>query len=109
MVGPEAFTEVRYLAHAHHLQALGVIDRVAKEYEEIIGRKSGGLLDLYRAEDAEVMVVALGSVIGTIKDVIERNAAKTGKKVRVFSASSPIVLSLLPKFLPPLKALRPRL
>nr|WP_304642017.1 pyruvate ferredoxin oxidoreductase [uncultured Parasutterella sp.] len=71
MVGPEAFTEVRYLAHAHHLQSLQVIDRVSKEFEEIIGRKSGGLIDLYRAEDAEVMVIALGSTIGTIKDVID--------------------------------------
>lgn len=87
MVGPEAFTEVRYLAHAHHLQALGVIDRVAKEYEEIIGRKSGGLVDLYRAEDAEVMVVALGSVIGTIKDVIDE-MREDGKKVGLLGIKS---------------------
>lgn len=80
MVGPEAFTEVRYLAHAHHLQSLQVIDRVSKEFEEIIGRKSGGLIDLYRAEDAEVMVIALGSTIGTIKDVIDE-MREDGKKV----------------------------
>ncbi len=29
MVGPEAFTEVRYLAHAKQMQALDVIPRVA--------------------------------------------------------------------------------
>src|SRR5688572_22512952 len=32
MVGPEAFTEVRYLAHAKQLQALGAIPRIAGEF-----------------------------------------------------------------------------
>ena len=64
-----------------------MIDRVAKEYEEIIGRKSGGLVDLYRAEDAEVMVVALGSVIGTIKDVIDE-MREDGKKVGLLGIKS---------------------
>lgn len=72
MVGPEAFTEVRYLAHIHHLASLPVIERVSKEFEAIFGRKSGGLISTYRMDDAELAVVALGSTIGTIKDVIDR-------------------------------------
>jgi len=71
MVGPEAFTEVRYLAHAKQLQALARIRDVADEFGEAFGRRSGGLLRTYRAEDAEVVVVALGSILGTIKDAVD--------------------------------------
>jgi len=71
MVGPEAFMEVRYLAHAKQLSALDRIPEIAAEFEARFGRKSGGLVRGYRTEDAETIVVALGSVIGTIKDVVD--------------------------------------
>lgn len=71
MVGPEAFMEVRYLAHAKQLSALDRIPEIAAEFEAAFGRKSGGLARGYRTEDAETIVVALGSVIGTIKDVVD--------------------------------------
>jgi pyruvate ferredoxin oxidoreductase alpha subunit len=71
MVGPEAFTEVRYLAHAKQMQALDVIPEVAADFERAFGRPSGGLLRGYRIEDAETVVVALGSVLGTIEDTID--------------------------------------
>jgi pyruvate ferredoxin oxidoreductase alpha subunit len=72
MVGPEAFTEVRYLAHAKQMQALELIPELASEFKARFGRDSGGLLRSYRTEDAETIVVALGSVNGTIKDVVDR-------------------------------------
>jgi pyruvate ferredoxin oxidoreductase alpha subunit len=71
MVGPEAFAEVKYLAHAKQLQALDVIPEVAAEFEAAFGRPSGGLVRGYRTEDAETIVVALGSVLGTIEDTID--------------------------------------
>lgn len=71
MVGPEAFTEVRYLAHYRQMQALWLIPELAEEFEEQFGRASGGLIHEYRTEDARTLVVALGSVNGTIKDVID--------------------------------------
>jgi pyruvate ferredoxin oxidoreductase alpha subunit len=71
MVGPEAFTEVRYLAHAKQLQALERIPVLAQEFARIFGRDSGGLVHRYRTEDAETIVVAMGSVLGTIKDVVD--------------------------------------
>ncbi len=71
MVGPEAFEEVRYLAHARHLDALGVIESVAEEFAEVVGRKSGGLVAPYRTQDAELVVIALGSVLGTIHEVVD--------------------------------------
>jgi pyruvate ferredoxin oxidoreductase alpha subunit len=71
MVGPEAFMEVRYLAHAKQLQALELIPILATEFQDVFGRNSGGLVHPYRTADAETIVVAMGSVLGTIKDVID--------------------------------------
>jgi pyruvate ferredoxin oxidoreductase alpha subunit len=72
MVGPEAFAEVKYLAHAKQLQALDVIPEVAAEFEAELGRASGGLVSGYRSENAETIVIALGSVLGTIEDTIDQ-------------------------------------
>lgn len=71
MVGPEAFTEVRYLAHHKQMSALELIPQLADEFEACFGRRAGGLLRGYRTEDAETIVVALGSVNGTIQDVVD--------------------------------------
>ncbi|MPZ79038.1 MAG: pyruvate ferredoxin oxidoreductase [Actinophytocola sp.] len=71
MVGPEAFTEVRYLAHMRQLDALTVVPAVAAEFADRFGRPSGGLVRPYRTEDAETVVIALGSVLGTLKDTVD--------------------------------------
>ncbi len=71
MVGPEAFEEVKYLAHLRQLDALEVIPRVASEFAARFSRDAGGLVRGYRLEDAEVVVVAMGSVLGTLKDAID--------------------------------------
>ncbi len=75
MVGPEAFEEVRYLAHARQLTALGRIGELGAEFAEAFGRDSGGLVHPYRSADADVVVVAMGSVLGTIKDVVDTQRA----------------------------------
>ena len=72
MVGPEAFTEVRYLSHLRQLDALELIPTLASEFASTFGRESGGLLHTYRTDDATTIVVALGSVLGTIKDAVDR-------------------------------------
>jgi pyruvate ferredoxin oxidoreductase alpha subunit len=71
MVGPEAFMEVRYLAHAKQMQALERIPEHAAEFKKIFGRDSGGLCHTYKADDADTIVVAMGSVLGTIKDTVD--------------------------------------
>jgi len=75
MVGPDAFTEVRYLQHYKQTLALRLIPEFAADFEARFGRDSGGLLRSYRAEDAELIVVAMGSVNGTIKDTIDEMRA----------------------------------
>jgi pyruvate ferredoxin oxidoreductase alpha subunit len=57
--------------HAKQMQALDVIPRIGDEFERGFGRQAGGLVRGYRSDDAETIVVALGSVLGTIEDVID--------------------------------------
>jgi pyruvate ferredoxin oxidoreductase alpha subunit len=82
MVGPEAFFEVKYLMHAKQMQALDVIPAIAEEFEIGFGRESGGLIREYRTGDAETVIVALGSVLGTIEEVVDE-LRERGQKVGV--------------------------
>ena len=87
MVGPEAFTEVRYLMYYRFKQALEVIPEVQKEFAEVFGRNSGGLLSCYRCEDADTRVIAMGSCLGTIKDAVDE-MREAGVKIGVVSLKS---------------------
>jgi pyruvate ferredoxin oxidoreductase alpha subunit len=71
MVGPEAFTEVRYLAFHRQLEALRRIPEIAAEFAGAFGRDSGGLLHTYACEGARTVVLAMGSVLGTLKDAVD--------------------------------------
>jgi pyruvate ferredoxin oxidoreductase alpha subunit len=71
LVGPEAYMEVRYLLHAKQLEALERVPQLSRDFTESFGRTSGGLLKRYRSEGAETMVIALGSVNGTIQEVVD--------------------------------------
>ena len=87
MVGPEAFTEVRYLAHAKQMQALDLIPQIAEEFRQQFGRDSGGLIKSYQLEDADTIVIAMGSVLGTIKDTVD-DLRSEGVKVGVLGITS---------------------
>jgi len=87
MVGPEAFSEVRYLAHAKQMQALELIPKLAAQFKTIFGRDSGGLTHSYFTDDAETIVVAMGSILGTIKDVVDE-MRQAGEKIGVLGIIS---------------------
>ena len=69
------------------VNARQVILDVAKEYEELTGRKYG-FFEEYKMKDAEYAIVAIGSACGTIKDAVDKLRKKGIKagliKVRVF-------------------------
>ena len=87
MVGPEAYTEVRYLAHHRQMRALELIPQVQKEFAEIFGRDSGGLVRPYRLDEAETIIVSMGSVLGTIKEVVDERRER-GEKIGVLGITS---------------------
>jgi pyruvate ferredoxin oxidoreductase alpha subunit len=68
---PSTYTEFRYQQQEAQVRALEKIQKVAEEFKETFGRYYGGLIDTYRADDAEVIIVTMGSVIGTVKDAID--------------------------------------
>ena len=85
---PSAYTEFRYLQQKGMDVALGKIEKAAEDFKEIFGRYYGGLIEPYMAEDAEILLMAMGSVVGTIKDVIDKARSQGIKvgliKVRTF-------------------------
>ena len=90
-VGPYAVSN--YFMEAKKAQAVAmenakeVILDVAKEFEQISGRKYG-FFEEYRLDDADYAIVAIGSACGTIKDAVDElreQGMKVGLlKVRVF-------------------------
>ena len=71
MVPTTEFMEVRYLAHLRQLEAKTVIEKVGAEFSAKFKRSSGGLIRNYHTEGAETIIVAMGSVLGSIKDTVD--------------------------------------
>ncbi len=89
MVSPEYFMEVRYMAHRRQLEACTVIERIGTEFNARFRRNTGGLFRTYHTESAETVVVAMGSVLGTIKDTVdELNQTNNSDKFGVLSLVS---------------------
>jgi len=68
---PDIQMEINYSVHDAMLYAKQRIKDVFAELSRISGRDYGGLIEAYRCQDAEVILIALGSVCGTIKDGID--------------------------------------
>ncbi|WMW23832.1 pyruvate synthase subunit PorA [Methanolobus sediminis] len=85
---PNYYTEFRYLQEQAMQKALKKIEDVANEFYDVYGRYYGGLIDEYRTDDADIIIMAMGSIVGTIKDVIDklrdRNVKVGVLKVRSF-------------------------
>ena len=80
LVDPDSYMEARFALHKTLEESLELIPKVCSEFSKVFGRNYNGLVEKYRTEDAERVIVAMGSVCGTIKDVVDELRAK-GKKV----------------------------
>jgi pyruvate ferredoxin oxidoreductase alpha subunit len=67
---PDYYYEFRRGQAAAAEAALPVVDEIAAELAQISGRLYG-CLEAYRVEDADRVVVSLGSTAGTVKDVVD--------------------------------------
>ena len=72
--------EFRYAVHKAMLDSKPIIKQTFDELSQISGRDYGGLIEAYETDDADVILIAMGSVVGTIKDAVE-GLRKEGKKV----------------------------
>jgi pyruvate ferredoxin oxidoreductase alpha subunit len=84
---PDTYEEFRYLQEQAMQKALPKIEAVAKEFEEVFGRYHGGLIDGYMLDDAEIIIMSMGSILGTIKDVVDEYRAR-GEKIGVLKVRS---------------------
>ncbi len=84
---PSTYTEFRYKQEKAMGLTLKKIDHIAQEFKEIYGRYYGGLIDGYVLDDAEIVIMAMGSVIGTIKDTIDDLRSK-GESVGLLKVRS---------------------
>jgi pyruvate ferredoxin oxidoreductase alpha subunit len=68
---PNVYTELRAMQQQAMDGAMSVIEMANAEFKEVFGRSYGnGLVEEFKTDGAEVIIVTLGSVAGTIKDVI---------------------------------------
>ena len=84
---PDTYEEFRYFHEQAMQKALPKIEAVAKEFGEVFGRYHGGLIDGYMLDDAEIIVMSMGSILGTVKDVVDEYRAK-GEKIGVLKVRS---------------------
>jgi pyruvate ferredoxin oxidoreductase alpha subunit len=78
---PRFYLETRYILHRALEKSEETIKEVSSEFTKAFGRESGGFIKTYKLEEADVVVVSMGSVVGTIKeliDVLEEEGKKVG-------------------------------
>ena len=81
LADPDYYLEARYAIQETFKDILKLIPKVSKEFNSVFGRDyKDGLIEEYCTKDAEKIIVAMGSVCGTIKEVVDEQRAK-GKKV----------------------------
>ena len=77
---PEYYLEFRYEHDEAVKRAAEAFKKYGKEFGKQFGRDYSELVTKYHLEDAETVIVAMGSICGTIKDAIDEMRA-AGKKV----------------------------
>lgn len=82
MAGPDLYPEIRAAHHEALVGAARAIEEVGAEFLRLFGRGSGALVEAENLAGAEVAVVAMGSVVSTVREAAVRLAA-AGKKAAV--------------------------
>lgn len=78
--GPDYNMELHYQQHLATIKAGEKLEAADKEYGKLFGRTYGGMIETYRTEDADAVIVTLGSVAGTTRCVVDKMHDE-GKKV----------------------------
>lgn len=78
--GPGEYTQFKYLQHQAMRQSLATIATLSQRFNAHFGRGEEGILDgvieAYRIDDAERVIITLGSVAGTVRTVVDQLRAK---------------------------------
>ncbi len=79
LADPDYYMETRFAIQETYKELAKFMPQLFEEFHSTFGRNYG-FVEKYRLEDAEKVIVAMGSVCGTIKDVVDE-LRKKGKKV----------------------------
>lgn len=80
--GPDHNYIFKFKEHRAMLDAVPVIAEAEKKFSEIFGRKYTGLIETYLTEDADHVIITLGSIAGLCRETADKLRAE-GKKVGV--------------------------
>ncbi|MGI6033900.1 MAG: hypothetical protein ACOX69_10825 [Coriobacteriales bacterium] len=69
--GPATNDIFKFNEHAHMMNVLDVLPEAERDFAEIFGRRYTGALEPYRADDAEYVIVTLGTISGLVADVVD--------------------------------------
>jgi 2-oxoisovalerate ferredoxin oxidoreductase alpha subunit len=75
LTSPEYYYEFSLKIHQAQMEAIKIISDVGKEFGLIFG-KEYGLIEAYRCEDAEMILVNYGTIAGTAKEAVDRMRKK---------------------------------
>ena len=78
--GPDYNYIFIFKEHQEMLNAVSVIAESEKKFAEICGRKYSGLIENYKTEDAEFILITLGSIAGLCRETADKLRAE-GKKI----------------------------
>lgn len=67
----DVLMEMKYSIHDAMIRAKARMKEIMDEYGEVTGRQYTGLIESYRTEGAEVILVGMGSMMGTAKDAVD--------------------------------------
>lgn len=79
---PKHNTAFKYQQHQAIENAKEIIRSLDKQYGDITGRYYSGLVEAYKCEDAERIIITLGSITGLVRDVVDE-LREDGEKVGV--------------------------
>ena len=80
--GPDTNYIFKFKEHAAMLRAVPVIAEAEAKFAEIFGRKYTGLIDTYKTEDADYILITLGTIAGLSREIADKLRAE-GKRVGV--------------------------
>lgn len=78
--GPDHNTAFKYKEHIGILNAKKIITEAENRFYEIFGRQYTGLTESYLTEDAEYILITLGSISGLVREIVDKLREK-GEKV----------------------------
>ena len=78
--GPAHNTAFKYKEHVGLCNAKAAIKETEAEFAKVFGRQYPGLIEEYRTEDAEYILITLGSISGLAKETVDR-LRKEGQRV----------------------------